>query len=276
MKTRLALSLAILAALTAGPALAQSGWTGGYVGFHAGNTSQDDDGNESVLFDTNLDGSFGDTVNTAAGANAFSPGFCSGSANTALPADGCSNDSDDSSGDFGLRAGYDWQMDQLVFGILGEYSNGWFNDSVSAYSTTPAFYTLERELASVFALRGRVGFTFGDGDNLVYGTAGYAWASVENEFKTSNAVNTFTDTGDSDASGAQYGLGYERRMGEHFTLGLEYLMTDLQDDEYRVRAQGPAPATNPFIRVNANGTDFRRGNEDFDSSSLRLTLSYRF
>ena len=126
------------------------------------------------------------------------------------------------------------------------------------------------------ALRGRVGFTFGDNANLLYATGGLAWSRVGNSFSTSNGVNTFTDNGDSDSKGPQYGVGYERKLGANLSIGAEYLVTKLTDDEYRVRAQGPAPATNPFILGNPAGTDFRRGNEDFETSSLRLTLNYRF
>jgi outer membrane immunogenic protein len=277
MKTLLALSLASALASAAGSAAAQADWNGFYVGGHAGPSEQSDARGEAVLFDTDLDGRFGDTVNTATGANAFSPGFCGGGANGATPASGCRSNSDDKNDDFGLRAGYDWQSGDFVFGLLGEYARGGLTDSVTAFSTTPAFYTLERELQDSFALRGRVGLSFGaDGDNLVYATAGYAWAEVENRFSTSNGVNTFTDTGDSDAQGAQYGLGFERRLGQGLTVGMEYLVTDFKDDEYRVRAQGPASATNPFLLVNPDGTDFRRGNQDIEVSSLRLTLNYRF
>ena len=85
----------------------------------------------------------------------------------------------------------------------------------------------------------------------------------------------FTDNGDGNASGAQLGIGYERRIGA-FAVGVEYIRTQLSDDEYRVRAQGPAPATNPFILQNPNGTDFRRSDDDFDLDSVRLTATYRF
>ncbi|MBB5730748.1 hypothetical protein FHS99_003255, partial [Sphingomonas prati] len=70
-------------ALAAGsPAMAQvtDSWTGPYVGGQLGYGFQPKDSGEAVLFDNNLDGTFGDTVNTAAGANAFSPGTCGGSA----------------------------------------------------------------------------------------------------------------------------------------------------------------------------------------------------
>ena len=274
MKHALALSLAAALVAVATPAAAQSTWSGFYVGGHAGKTDRAGGRDALTEFDTNLDGQFGDTVRTAAAANAFSPGFCGGAAFGATPGLGCKGD--DAGMDIGLRAGYDWQTGSLVFGLLGEYAQGKAKDSVSAFSTTPAFYTMTRELDDSFAVRGRVGFSFGSDQNLVYATAGYAWANIQNSFTTSNTANTFTNSGDGSAEGAQYGLGYERRFGENVTLGVEYLITELTDDDYRVRAQGPVAATNPFILVNPAGTDFRRSDDDFDLGAVRLTASYRF
>jgi len=268
-------SLALALLVAASPAYAQAGdWTGAYAGLHLGMADQPGSDDETIRFDRNLDGDFNDTVTTTGGANAFSPGFCGGAANGPTPASGCTDDDDGT--DWGVRAGYDWQSGSLVYGILGEYLRGDSEDSVSAFSTTPARYTMTRSLERTAALRGRVGFTFGDNANLLYATGGLAWSRVGNSFTTSNGVNTFTDTGDSDSKGPQYGVGYERKLGSNLSLGLEYLVTKLTDDEYRVRAQGPAPATNPFLLGNPAGTDFRRGNEDFETSSLRLTLNYRF
>jgi outer membrane immunogenic protein len=68
---------------------AQDGsWTGPYVGARLGYTSQSADNDETILFDTDLNGSFDDTVNLVSGANAFSRGFCGGAASTAT-ANGC-------------------------------------------------------------------------------------------------------------------------------------------------------------------------------------------
>ena len=53
-------------------------------------------------------------------------------------------------------------------------------------------------------------------------------------------------------------------------------MTGLNDkDEFTVRVQGPAPATNAFILTNAAGTDLRRADQ-FDFYSVRFTAGYRF
>ena len=234
-----------------------------------------DDGGDSILFDRNLDGDYGDTVLTSGGANAFSPGFCDGVAQGPTPADGCSGN--DGGSEYGARAGYDWQSGDWVYGLVAEYGSNDTTDAVSAFSTTPARYTMKREIDGVFAFRARVGFAFGEnGANLIYATGGFARAKIENSFSTSNGVNTFTNNGDTHANGTQFGVGYERRLNENFAVGIEYLATSLDDDEYRVRAQGPAPATNPFILANPAGTDFRRSDSDLDFDSIRLTATYRF
>ena len=110
---------ALASALTlAGSSLAaaQTTWTGPYVGATVGAGFQMDDADETVTFDTNLDGMFTDTVRTIAGVDAFSPGFCPGIATGPTPGAGCSEDEDGL--DVGGRAGYDWQRGMLVVGAL--------------------------------------------------------------------------------------------------------------------------------------------------------------
>lgn len=276
MSAALVAGLLVAAAPLANAQDAKGSWNGGYVGAYAGIVDKPDNGDsDRFLFDTNLDGNFNDTVRTGAGADAFSPGFCNGVAQTATPAGGCAENT--GGADWGLRAGYDWQFDRFVFGVVGEYGLMDARDAVSAFSTTPARYSMLRKIDGIAALRARIGVVVGDDEaNLVYATAGGARASIENTFATSNGVNTFTDNGDTDASGHQLGLGYERRFGQAFTVGVEYLRTELDDGDYRVRAAGPAPATNPFILQNPNGTDFRRSDTDIELDSLRITASYRF
>ena len=276
MSAALVAGLLVAAAPLANAQDAKGSWNGGYVGAYAGIVDKPDNGDsDRFLFDTNLDGNFNDTVRTGAGADAFSPGFCNGVAQTATPAGGCAENS--GGADWGLRAGYDWQFDRFVVGVVGEYGLMDARDAVSAFSTTPARYSMLRKIDGIAALRARIGVVVGDDEaNLVYATAGGARASIENSFATSNGVNTFTDNGDTDASGHQLGLGYERRFGQAFTVGVEYLRTELDDGDYRVRAAGPAPATNPFILQNPNGTDFRRSDTDIELDSLRITASYRF
>jgi outer membrane immunogenic protein len=165
-------------------------------------------------------------------------------------------------------------MGRFVFGGVGEVSWAEQIGSVSAFSTTPAFYTFTRELEWLGGFRGRAGF--GAGRYLMYGTGGMAVAGVDHTFATSNAVNTFVPTGSKSVWGYQAGSGFEFRANGRWSFGTEYLLTSLDDkDEFTVRVQGPAPATNPFILTNAAGTDLRRSDQ-FTFHTVRFTAGYRF
>ena len=274
MKGALAAGM-ILSVLPAAPAAAQSAdqsWTGPYVGGRLGYAFQKSDKGETVLFDTDLDGSFGDTVTTGTGANAFSPGFCGGSAQGRTPAGNCADDRDGT--DWAAHAGFDYQIGPVVVGLVGDYGRTDISDSVAAFSTTPAFYTLTRELRSNASLRARAGVA--SGNTLVYGTGGVAWGRIRNSFATSNTANAFTNTGNEDAWGYRVGGGVEQRLGGGFSIGAQYLYTSLKDDDFRVRAGGPAPAGNPFLRANPSGTDFARSGDRFNSHSAHVAVSFRF
>jgi len=264
------------AALAATPALAQQddSWTGFYVGGHIGYGFQPSDDGETILFDTNLDGNFGDTVNTSGNVNAFSPGFCGGAANDPTPAGGCRDDRDGV--DYGAHIGYDYQTSGgLVIGIVGDYSRSRLRDSVSAFSTTPARYTMTRSLRDTFSIRARAGV--GTGSTLFYGTGGAVRGSIRNTFSTSNTANSFTGNGNEKGWGYTFGGGVEQRLGSNFSLGLQYLYQSVDAGDYVVRAgPGTAGLTNPFRIVNANGTDFMRSSDRFTSHNVSLTANFRF
>jgi outer membrane immunogenic protein len=269
MRALLAATTSIIVLATAGAALAQdNSWTGAYVGAAAGFANRKDSGGERILFDKDLNGSYGDTVNTAAGADAFSPGFCGGSNLTNAAAGGCRSD-DRKDAEFALRAGYDYQFGQWVVGAVGEYA-------VTAFSTTPAAYTFHRKLTDLWALRARGGYALDD--NLFYLTGGVAMGSVDHSFSTTNTANSFASSGGDDAKGYQIGLGFERRVTPNITVGAEYLRTDLDDRGSTVRAGnlGATPATNPFLIANTQGTNFQRGDDQIKVDSFRVTAAYRF
>lgn len=271
---RLAVCATTALVLCAGvePSYAQT-WRGPYVAATIGSGMQPDGDNRFVRFDKTLDGDFSDTVTTAAGVNAFSPGFCNGAAVNSIPAGGCTQD--DRAPDFAARGGFDWQGEgSFVLGVVAEVARTDQISSVSAFSSTPAFYTLTRELNWLSGFRGRAGY--GSERVLLYGTGGFAMAEVEHAFTTSNAVNTFRTSGNDDVWGFQAGGGLELRLGERWSFGAEYVMTRLHDkDEFTVRVQGPAPATNAFILTNPSGTDLRRADQ-FDVYAVRFITSFRF
>lgn len=261
----------VAAVVIAAPAQAQDGFNGFYAGVSVGYDFQANDDGEEISFDRGSNGTFGETVTTAAGANAFSPGFCSGAA-TSPQNTNCRDDSDGVS--FQARLGYDRQMNNFVLGVVGELGTADLRDSVSAFSTTPAFYTMTREIDFTAALRLRAGVAAAK-NTLLYATGGVAYAKMEQSHVSSNMVNSFTVIPDEDAWGFQVGAGIEQKIGSKFSLGLEYLYTGYNDDDTLVRVgQGTAGATNPFVL--AGGVDFLRVNDEFNVQSIKAVATYRF
>lgn len=272
MRTLLGAGAAALT-LAAAPALAQDGepaFDGFYVGGSVGYTVQNNDVGERIDFDAGRDGSFGDTIATSTGADAFSPGFCNGAATSSANI-ACTNDKDDI--EYYGRIGFDKQMGKFVIGAVAEFGKTEARDSVTAYSTTPAFYTMTRELDWNAALRLRAGMVAGE-STLFYATGGGAYAKLDNSFSSSNTANSFAVEGDDMAWGWQAGGGVEQKIGRNFSIGLEYLYSRYDDSDSRVAVgTGTAGATNPFVL--AGGADFRRSDK-FDFHSLRATAAFRF
>ena len=270
--------LAVSAApLLAVPAFAQDrdpaqDFNGPYISIGGGASLQGNDRGETLTFDTNRDGTYGDPVNTAGGTDAFAPGFCNGAA-TGTANSGCRNDRDGA--EFFGRLGYDRRMGNFVLGAVVEGGHSVARDSVSGFSTTPASYTMSREANYQANARLRAGYTPGGGA-LFYVTGGGAYARLDNKFATSNTVNSFADNGKTNAWGYAVGGGAEVMVTNNIGLGLEYLYTDVKDKDYVVNVgAGTAPATNPFL-LNGGGTDIRRSDPNFRTHSVRGTLSYRF
>ena len=252
-------------------------WTGLYVGGSIGYSFKADD--ETIVFDTDLDGQFDDTVLTSSLTNAFSPGFCNGAALGSTPAAGCRA----SNGNINMsaRVGFDLQLGNWVVGALADYSNVHIGDDVTGFSSAPAAsYTFTRDLNSLSSARLRGGWA--TESSLLYATAGWAWGDMDHSFTTTNTVNTFTTSDDSEVDGLQVGLGFEQKLepiwllGSGWTMGVEYLWTSLDDGDYPVHVgQGTAPASNPFVIVNTGGTDMERTKDVFEYSTVGMTLNWR-
>ena len=273
-----ALLAASAASVLTVPAFAQDNrdpsqdFDGPYISIGGGATLQGSDRGETLVFDTDRDGTYGDTVTTVGGTDAFSPGFCNGAATSSANI-GCRNDKDGP--EFFGRLGYDKRMGNFVLGAVVEGGRGVARDSVTGFSTTPASYTMSREADYQANARLRAGYTPGGGA-LFYVTGGGAYARLDNKFTTTNTANSFADNGKSNAWGYTVGGGAELMLTNNIGLGLEYLYTDVKDNDYVVNVgPGTAPATNPFL-LNGGGTDIRRSDPHFRTHSVRGTLTYRF
>jgi len=278
MPRLLFMTSAAAVALASVPAMAQSTaatFDGPYVSGAVGLQSVDN-GAKGLEFDTNRDGTFGETVTTAQGVNAFGPGFCRGAAIGDRAAAGCTSDDDDQ--DYAVRVGFDKRFGAIVGGLLVEGSMSNAVDYETGFSTTPASYTFAREVDKSIAARARLGLSPGDGRGLMYVTGGVAYADIDRAFTTTNTANSFAldDGGDDKVFGYQAGAGAELMLGGGFSLGLEYLYSRFNDDDTFVAVgKGSAPATNPFL-LNGGGTNLRPADSHLDLHSFRVTAGFHF
>jgi outer membrane immunogenic protein len=173
-------------------------WTGPYIGAHVGWGWVNIDG----AYDTN-DGT-GDFVNDLSG----------------------NFDLDDDNILGGFQAGYNWQVNQWVFGIEGDISfTDWHSDLDNADDEKVSFDT-----DILVSLRARAGLAM---DNLLlYATAGGAW--TDTNFKASDGPG---DNGDTDLNdlGFVVGGGAEYAFDEHWSVraeGLYYLFDDKEDTSH--------------------------------------------
>lgn len=252
-------------------------FSGVYIGAAGGYDVQPNDVGSGIAFDRNLDGGFGDTVLTGTGANAFAPGFCNGAARSQLsPANGgsCRNDKDGWA--YYGRVGADTQRGNIVVGVVGEFGKTEISDNVTAFSSTPASYVMYRNIDWEASVRARAGYAAGT--TLFYGTFGPGYARIDRSFASTNTTNSFTGTGKRNQFGFLGGGGVEQKITRNVSVGMEYMYHQYQDDDYRVRAGGPAgtPFTNAANGGTTNGTDFRRTDDKFRWHSIRATAALRF
>ena len=127
------------------------------------------------------------------------------------------------------------------------------------------------------AARARLGVAPGEGRALFYATGGAGYARIDHSFSTSNGANSFTPDNERDWQfGWQAGGGAEVMLTRNLGLGIEYLYSRFNDDDYVVAVgPGTAPATNPFL-LESGGTDMRLSNDKFDYHALRASVNLRF
>jgi outer membrane immunogenic protein len=132
--------------------------------------------------------------------------FGQGSGEIGVPAVS-GTDTLDSGSVYGLFAGYNLQRNSMVYGAELAYQ--------TADITSEAFPG--QGIDRLIDLKGRVGYAAGPG--MFYGLLGYS------------ANRAFVPGATSDGSGVSYGVGYDYKINDAFTIGGEYLNRDMQNDE---------------------------------------------
>jgi outer membrane immunogenic protein len=268
--------------MTASAAMADTGdrathFNGFYIGAGGGYDVQSADRGSDVVFDTNRDGSYGDTVRTGGGADAFAPlagnpAFCSGvPIDNSRTSTGCKGDKD--RGEYFGRVGYDRRMGNFVVGLVVEGGSSGVTDRTTAYSITPHNYVFSRGIDWTAAARLRAGYT-PNGGALFYLTGGGVYANLDHEFSTTNPAGgavSFAQNGKDNAWGYQAGGGIELMVMKNISVGMEYLYTDINDDDYSVTLTG-----GPFSLVSPGGTNLRPRDQSLNYHAVRGTVAFRF
>jgi outer membrane immunogenic protein len=258
----IALLAVTTAAVAAVPAMAQSNdrsehFNGGYISVVGGKTLQNNDTGESLVFDTDGDGVYDDT------AAPFLSG-CNG-AGTASNSTVCRNDKDGA--EYYARVGVDRRSGNFVVGALLEAGRNESVDAVTGFTPTD-FYTMSRKAKWNAGARLRAGYT-PNGGALFYVTGGGAYARLNNRFSTTSNLTTISDSGNSNAWGWSAGGGAEVMLAKNLSLGVEYLYTDVKDDDYSANISTIATPV-------ASLADVQRSSDHFRTHSVRGSLNFRF
>ncbi len=130
--------------------------------------------------------------------------------------------SSDIAGGFGGGTiGYNWQVNQIVFGFEADAAGGDISDSTTALGIT------SREKIDAFGtVTGRIGYAAGPA--LIYAKGGYAWA--DNEISLSALGVGFDES--HLHSGWTVGGGIEYMFAPNWSGKIEYMYADYEKENY--------------------------------------------
>ncbi|RUT32695.1 porin family protein [Arsenicitalea aurantiaca] len=173
-------------------AAAPLGWTGAYVGVHAGYGWGQFDlaGDDETTF--------------------FTPG-----------------DSDVDGWLAGVQAGYNVNLDGVVLGIEGDIAWADLNGSATIGTGDDAV-TVSSNIDWIGTIRGRVGFAADA--FLLYGTAGVAFAGASMDVAALEPTEAFSD--DNVHTGWVVGAGVETMVTDNISLKAEYLYHDFGNETF--------------------------------------------
>ncbi|WP_099866030.1 outer membrane protein [Pararhizobium haloflavum] len=230
-------------------------WSGFFVGVHAGGAFNPDTG--VLTFDRDGDGIFGDTIPTATGSSAFGNNF-----------DGAF----DSGFVGGAHVGYDQQFGSIIVGGVLDITATDIGDTQSGFSTTPAFYTVQRELDYYATARLRLGYAVND-RFMVYGTGGVAYGDIDYSYLSDTPATVEPYGGDDDDFGYVVGAGAETMVTDMISLGVEYQYVNLGDSDFGANLSGVAPFSGAGSAGFTNSVGTK---DDFDFHTIQVKMSLRF
>jgi outer membrane immunogenic protein len=169
----------------------------------------------------------------------------------------------------GFQLGYNWQVNNVVFGLEGDFQFADHNDSVSASDPTiPASASLEVKSDWFATVRGRLGYAFGQ--FMPYVTGGIAFTQAKANLDASAPGATLSVSSDKTSVGYAVGGGVEYAFNRNWSLKAEYLHLGFGSQTYDFEATAAIPALGVVAGATASG-DVKL---DFDIA--RVGVNYRF
>ena len=141
-----------------------------------------------------------------------------GFGNTAIIGDSGDVNVDTDGAYIGLYLGRDWQFNNFVVGLEGEWGGGDMSGNASGGAMS-----YSADLNWMAAIRARAGVLLNP-SLLIYATGGYAWADMDIRASGANSFNISDNL-----SGYQVGGGAEFRFSPQWSLRFDYIYTDLED-----------------------------------------------
>jgi outer membrane immunogenic protein len=158
----------------------------------------------------------------------------------------------------GLQLGFNYQTDVWVWGVEADYA--WRNADATVNSilnSTQDTLTITDKQAGIGTVRGRIGIAPAGASNwLFYFTGGLAYGKVEHSVTQfcnifCNETLTFSDS--RTKTGWTVGGGLEVALNPNWSIGAEYLYTDLGTDTLTSAGNGAAiPATSVTFHDRSN------------------------
>jgi outer membrane immunogenic protein len=139
-----------------------------------------------------------------------------------------------SGGLIGATLGYNYQIQNWVLGIEGDWDWARINGSATCPTAT---FTCESKLKSLGTIRGRVGAVWGNA--LLYATGGWAWANMTVQ---TNSAATGTVGTSTTPNGWTLGAGVEYAFLPNWSVKVEYLYVRLGTNRYTVDTALPVDA----------------------------------
>jgi outer membrane immunogenic protein len=153
----------------------------------------------------------------------------------------------------GARFGADYQMGDIVFGAIADWSLG--GEIASNNAATEQTYLNMKHMGT---LRGRLGWALDD--TLIYATGGVAMAEME----FGGMVNGVDSSEVKWSKGLAMGAGVEHALSDVFSVGVEYMYVNFAKTEHFL-TDGGAPAVSGTASM-----DYQ------DFHTVRATANYRF